>query len=328
LIQAQTASGNVQYGVNALGQRVSKTGGGSTNRYVYDETGHLLGEYDGSGNRIQEHLWLGDLPVAVVDANGDLFPVLSDHLNTPRQIIDANNLLRWRWDNSDPFGNNAPEQNPQELGNFTYNLRFPGQYFDQETGLHYNYFRDYDPKDGRYTQSDPIGLAGGLNTYTYVSNNPLYYIDPTGESEAIVLGGAGLLAAGVLAVMYPDAAQKLLDGISDLAKSDTECNCTYYHYTDEDGYLGITNSNYTIKANPKGLVYVTTEQLSADQARSNLFMGGYGSYGGKGEYVIQFTMKCNTPLFPGTQPNELIHLGSLRLGRQIQNIIFAGLNPF
>lgn len=59
-------------------------------------------------------------------------------------------------------------------------LRFPGQYFDQETGLHYNYFRDYDPSTGRYIESDPIGLDGGLNTYSYSELNPLRYIDPLG----------------------------------------------------------------------------------------------------------------------------------------------------
>jgi len=57
---------------------------------------------------------------------------------------------------------------------------FPGQYYDQETGLHYNYFRYYDPYSGRYLTSDPIGLAGGLNTYTYVVNSPLRYSDPSG----------------------------------------------------------------------------------------------------------------------------------------------------
>jgi len=58
---------------------------------------------------------------------------------------------------------------------------FPGQYYDQETGLHYNYFRYYDPSTGRYITSDPTGLDGGLNTYLYANANPLKYIDPTGE---------------------------------------------------------------------------------------------------------------------------------------------------
>ncbi|MVF20812.1 RHS repeat-associated core domain-containing protein, partial [Methylocaldum sp. BRCS4] len=75
----------------------------------------------------------------------------------------------------EPFGQ-ASLVNPS----VTVNLRLPGQYFDAETGLHYNVFRDYDPSLGRYIESDPIGLGGGLNTYAYVLNDPVNWVDPLG----------------------------------------------------------------------------------------------------------------------------------------------------
>src|SRR5207247_3195156 len=86
----------------------------------------------------------------------------------------------WTWDNTDPFGYNPPNENPSGLGAFSCNLRFAGQYFDKETNLHYNYFRDYDPSVGRYQQSDPIGLRGGINTYLYSGANPIRNSDPFG----------------------------------------------------------------------------------------------------------------------------------------------------
>src|SRR4030095_7761996 len=74
-----------------------------------------------------------------------VYYVHTDHLNTPRLITNQTGQAVWRWDNTEPFGNNVPNENPSGLGNFTCNLRYPGQYFDKETNLHYNYFRDYDP---------------------------------------------------------------------------------------------------------------------------------------------------------------------------------------
>ena len=86
----------------------------------------------------------------------------------------------WKWDNAEPFGNNAANENPSELGGFRYDLRFPGQQYDAETGLAYNLARDYDASSGRYVESDPIGLEGGLNTYSYAMSRPTTDSDPTG----------------------------------------------------------------------------------------------------------------------------------------------------
>jgi len=110
----------------------------------------------------------------------EIFYVWADHLGTPRQITDAANQSRWEWANNDPFGNNAPNENPSNVGSFSYNLRFPGQYYDQETGKHYNYFRDYDSTIGRYVESDPAGLRAGSNTFSYVNGNPLGEFDRKG----------------------------------------------------------------------------------------------------------------------------------------------------
>ncbi|MES2535739.1 MAG: Ig-like domain-containing protein [Pseudomonadota bacterium] len=119
--------------------------------------------------------------VTAMPAAAQVYYIDSDHLNTPRVITDATNNIVWQWDNSDPFGGNLPEEDPGNTGRrLEFNLRFPGQYFDRETNLHYNYFRTYDPSAGRYVEPDPIGLAGGLNTYAYVGGNPASYIDPLG----------------------------------------------------------------------------------------------------------------------------------------------------
>lgn len=100
----------------------------------------------------------------------------------------------WRWDQQEPFGVNPADENPSGLGAFDLPLRLPGQYFDKETNLHYNYFRDYDPSLGIYKQSDLIGLDGGINTYAYAYGSPLSNFDASGlfvEIKCRLLAPAG-----------------------------------------------------------------------------------------------------------------------------------------
>ncbi|MGB5053571.1 MAG: RHS repeat-associated core domain-containing protein, partial [Nitrospirales bacterium] len=100
--------------------------------------------------------------------------VHTDHLGTPQKMTDATKAIVWDAVYT-PFG-----QVHSITGTATNNQRFPSQYAYAETGYSYNYFRDYEPTTGRYVQSDPIGLRGGLNTYGYVYGNPLRFFDPWG----------------------------------------------------------------------------------------------------------------------------------------------------
>jgi RHS repeat-associated protein len=179
-----TSASSTDYLYNALGQMIEKSGTLGTTTFMQDEAGHLIGEYDGSGNLIEETIWLGDVPVATLEPNGsggvNIFYIHTDHLNAPRKVQQpVTDALVWRWD-TDPFGTAAPNENPAGLGTFPYNLRFPGQYYQAETGLNQNYSRDYDPLTGKYVESDLIGQHGGLDTYVYVGESPTDGVDPLG----------------------------------------------------------------------------------------------------------------------------------------------------
>jgi len=193
LSSATVGAGAMSYLYNGWEQRVSKSGAavpGGAAYYAYDEAGHLLGEYDANLNVISETVYLGDTPVAVLKTSGSaatadlqvsVANVYADQLDAPRVITRASDeAVLWRWDGAEPFGATPPSENPSGLGTFRFDQRFPGQVYDAETGKLQNWHRDYDPGTGRYVQSDPIGLAGGLNTYAYVGGNPLSRSDSSG----------------------------------------------------------------------------------------------------------------------------------------------------
>jgi RHS repeat-associated protein len=172
-------SSTTTYALNALGQRTQKTSGLTTTYYIYDEAGHLVYETSGLSSNVA-YAYLDDTPVAVMPTTSQIDYIYADQLNTPRLITSTSNSIVWRNDQNDPFNSGAANSSPSGLGTFTFNLRFPGQYYDAETGLNYNINRDYDASTGRYVQSDPIGLDGGINTFAYVNGNLLGYMDPLG----------------------------------------------------------------------------------------------------------------------------------------------------
>jgi RHS repeat-associated protein len=171
------------YLYDALGRRIRKTVNGTITWFLWDGA-RLFAEFNGSGARTQRYAYLGSdfAPTQVQDGNGTFY-VHADHLDTPRQATNGSGVLVWKA-RYEAFGSTVIDGDPDGNSQLvTLNLRFPGQYADGESGTYNNYFRDYDPAIGRYVDSDPIGLRGGLNLFAYVSNNPLRYSDPYGLSS-------------------------------------------------------------------------------------------------------------------------------------------------
>lgn len=172
-----------RYEYDPFGRRISKTVNGETTYYIYSSEG-LIAELDQNGRmRIAygwqpdsdwgtSPLWQANLSDGQTLKNASYHYLITDHLGTPQLAVNNAGEQSWKV-SSDAFGNTKLDAGNQ----ITMNLRFPGQYYDVETGLSYNYYRDYDAKTGRYIENDPVGLAGGINRYEYAYSNPIYWID-------------------------------------------------------------------------------------------------------------------------------------------------------
>ncbi|MCU7886525.1 MAG: RHS domain-containing protein, partial [Candidatus Thiodiazotropha sp. (ex Lucinoma annulata)] len=181
-----------EYLYDPLGRRIRKQTQSEIIYFHYADEG-LVGEIDEAGNPIRlygfqpDSIWTTD-PIYQKTAQGYAY-YQNDHLGMPQQLIQKNGAKVWGGEFR-AFGELVTES-----GTWGNRLRFPGQYFDQETGNYYNYFRDYDPTSGRYVQEDPVGLYAGLNTYNYVSANPIVNGDPEG-----LICGTGACAAAAVAI--------------------------------------------------------------------------------------------------------------------------------
>ena len=205
-----------EYTYNGLGQRVAKTVEGVTTLFVYDQDGRLILETEaGAEGAGREYLHRGDNRLAMYDMAGDAWYFFqNDPIGTPVAVTDEENRIVWEAVYL-PCGEAAV--NPASLIEF--NLRFAGQYYDAETGLHYNYHRYYDPRTGRYLTPDPIGLDGGINLYAYVQNNPVNYSDSQGLEAKDIIPGVIKAGKGILNAFGNDKLQKgTLWGFNQAAK--------------------------------------------------------------------------------------------------------------
>ncbi len=243
----------MSYRYNGHGERVYRSGSGQTAYTLFDPAGHWIGDYDENGKALQQAIWLGGrgpspgqaLPVGLLVRHGGetrLYHIEADALGTPRAVIDPTRgtlgTVVWRWDLSgEAFGEDAPNEDPDGDGTrFVLDLRFPGQQYDSASGLNYNYFRDYDAATGRYSQSDLIGLAGGISTYGYVGGNPMSYVDPLGldgirvDRQAMYeLGsshGKRIRAAGILIDYWVKLDEKNVKGADPFYHCLASCEAT------------------------------------------------------------------------------------------------------
>jgi len=174
----------VHDGITDIETRSHQSSGGQWNllgTFIYDGLGSEYIEIEAANGVTSADAikWI-ELDSAPTQQQVNTYFVHTDHLGTPRVVTNDLQTTIWRWD-STPFGDSTPNENPDgDSNDFTLNLRFPGQYYDTKSGLHYNYFRTYDPSTGRYIESNPIGLRGGVNTYSYAEADPIKYVDPHG----------------------------------------------------------------------------------------------------------------------------------------------------
>jgi RHS repeat-associated protein len=236
------------------------------------------------------------VPIAV-QAEQKLYFIHVDHLNTPRLVADAAGMTVWKWDQQEPFGNNVPDENSSGLGVFDLPLRLPGQYFDKETGLHYNYYRNYSPDLGRYKESDPIGLRGGRNTFAYVFNNPLRRSDILGLKPGDEFSSEEAAARDALAyfrTLYN------VDRLEYAAAIYKKGNCKF-SYTEPDTFFSCNTSPVPFYRAPFG-VRITAdihnhprmscpgEDPALNEYFSDVDIAGYGRDGTSG-YLITPTWR-------------------------------------
>lgn len=241
-----------EYLYNANGQQVVRriNSTGHTIHSVHDLNGNRIAEYDydnttGASTLIREYIWMGATPVAIIEG-GAIFYIRTDHIQRPVFATDNTGAQVWEATYL-PFGGIHTA-----AGN-NMDLRFPGQWFQSESGLHQNWMRDYDPTIGRYIQADPLGLVDGASVYGYALQNPGRYVDPRGENSKAGRGPISLIPPGYLDDLsksgqkmghaVDQAISSIIDQIREMCFPEDEArSCTDHYAACQGTSLGIPDS--------------------------------------------------------------------------------------
>ena len=195
------------YGYDALRRRIWKEVHGQRTYFHYSDQG-LIAELNEAGTLLKSYGYKPDAPWGTdplyVREGGRNHWYLTDHLGTPQQIVAENGAVVWQAQYA-VFGKAEVDAG----SSVTNNLRFPGQYYDAETGLHYNWNRYYDSEAGRYTQTDPFGFEGGINLYAYTGGNPVNAVDPLGLAWKV--GGGFGATVGIVHASYSISSESCCD---------------------------------------------------------------------------------------------------------------------
>jgi RHS repeat-associated protein len=243
------------------GQRYSKTDGGvPPTIYSYALGGTLIAEND--NGVVSDYVYVDGRPIAVLQpaattAADQVNFVHADRLGTPQLVTNSSGTTVWST-TYQPFGTTGIV-----TAAINQNLRLPGQNYDAETGFNYNLNRDYVPYLGRYLESDPIGLAGGMNTYQYANGNPLTTIDAFGLSAILLPAPVSTLPDW--SMLGATSISRGLSSLSLLLSLSGDTPQTFYHYTDQTGYQGIINSGFIMPSSDNN-VYLTPDLYSCGQS--------------------------------------------------------------
>lgn len=300
LIQDVDGAMTAGYTYNGNGQRVKKVVNGTTTVFHYDQRGQLIAESDSTGAATAEYIYLNNAPLVKIEGSSVYF-YHNDHLGTPQKMTDGSGTVVWSADYK-PFG-----EATITVSTITNNLRFPGQYYDAETGLLYNLNRTYNKDLGRYIEADPIGFQQGSNhLYAYVGNNPINQTDSTGLCcDAQLPAGS---TREVALTCYAEASNNCSQGgnekraICDAINNRARANRSYWGGNTVSGVLnqrdrrgrymfqGYKSSQYNQASNPSSLDTASCNKLkdciSAANAASSSATYNYTSFNQAGTHNI------------------------------------------